>query len=154
MNRSKLDFRFLVFGYSSEKPVRKKKGQKNKTKDELKNELIRSLQEMNVVEMKSGMDKHRKKPITRKQFRWYKTTKKLLDQKRKDFERRVEVRENLEKIQGLRKIWRNDKGTCVGRLTVYFKENLLKLLEKYSKLEKSSLTLNFFKNYLKIVKEL
>ena len=41
----------------------------------------------------------------------------------------------------------------VSRLTVYFKVNLLKLLEKYSKLEKSSLALNFLKNYLRTVKE-
>ena len=29
LNRSKLDFSFLVYGYSSEKPVRKKKEDKN-----------------------------------------------------------------------------------------------------------------------------
>ena len=39
------------------------------------------------------------------------------------------------------------------RSTVYFKLNLLKLLEKYPKLKKSLLTLNFFRSYFKIIKE-
>ena len=42
----------------------------------------------------------------------------------------------------------------VNRSTVSFKSNLLKLLEKYPQLKKSSLSLNFFfKNYFKSIKE-
>ena len=41
----------------------------------------------------------------------------------------------------------------VSQSTAYFKLNILKLLRKYSKLKKSLLTLNFFKNYLKTLKE-
>ena len=37
--------------------------------------------------------------------------------------------------------------------TVHFKLNLLKLLEKYTKLKKPSLTLKFLKNYFKSIKE-
>ena len=37
--------------------------------------------------------------------------------------------------------------------TVHFKLNLLKLLEKYLKLKKPSLTLNFFKNCFTSIKE-
>ena len=41
----------------------------------------------------------------------------------------------------------------VSRPTVYFKINLLNILEKYPKLKKSSSTLNFLKNYFKTIKE-
>ena len=41
----------------------------------------------------------------------------------------------------------------ISKLTVYFKVKLVKILEKYPKLKKSSLSLNFFKNYLKTIKE-
>ena len=37
--------------------------------------------------------------------------------------------------------------------SAYFKINILKLPQKYPKLKKSSLILNFFKSYLKTIKE-
>ena len=38
----------------------------------------------------------------------------------------------------------------ISKSTIYFKVKLLKVLEKYTKLKKSSLLLNFMKNYMKL----
>ena len=42
----------------------------------------------------------------------------------------------------------------VGKSTIYFKINLIKILDKHTKLNKSSLSLNFFKDYAKTTKEI
>ena len=47
----------------------------------------------------------------------------------------------------------NASGNYVSKLTTYFKVKLVKILEKYSKLKKSSLSPTFFKNYMKMIKE-
>ena len=45
------------------------------------------------------------------------------------------------------------KELSVSRSMISFKLNLLKLLEKYPKLQKSSLTSNFFQNHFKTIKQ-
>ena len=42
----------------------------------------------------------------------------------------------------------------VSKSTIYFKINLIKILDKHTKLNKSSLSLNFFKDYAKTTKEI
>ena len=49
--------------------------------------------------------------------------------------------------------WYFKKELNISRSTVYVKLSLLKLLEKYPKLNKSLLTLNFLKNYFKTIQE-
>ena len=41
----------------------------------------------------------------------------------------------------------------VSKSTIYFEVKLLKVIEKYPKLKKSSLPLNFMKNYMKSIKQ-
>ena len=45
------------------------------------------------------------------------------------------------------------KDLAVSKSTIYFKINFIKILDKYPKLKKSSLSLNFFKDYAKTLKE-
>ena len=45
------------------------------------------------------------------------------------------------------------KDIRISKSTIYFKGKLVKVLEKYSKLKKSLLCLNFMKNYIKCIKK-
>ena len=45
------------------------------------------------------------------------------------------------------------RDTGISKSTIYFKGKLIKVLEKYPKLKKSSLSLNFMKNYMKSIKQ-
>ena len=50
VNRSQLDCSFLIFGYRFEKAGVKSKGNRKKTKDEVRNEFVRSALESVVFE--------------------------------------------------------------------------------------------------------
>ena len=41
----------------------------------------------------------------------------------------------------------------ISKSTIYFEVKLVKVIEKYPKLKKSSLPLNFMKNYMKSIKQ-
>ena len=59
----------------------------------------------------------------------------------------------LKKFQNSKWSGKIIKELGLSRSTVYFKLNLLKLLDRYPKLKKSSLILNFQKNFFKTIKE-
>ena len=67
VNRSKLDFEFSVI--TAKKQHQKRKETKQKPKDEVKTERLRSLPEMDVSKNKGLNEQEKKLVIKRKQFR-------------------------------------------------------------------------------------
>lgn len=153
-NRSKFSL-FLSFGYSCEKAPSKKINRKEKTK----------------VKSKVNSSDHCKKWTFHK-ITWMSNQLKELDQQA---EKVTKQEEAIPLIEYCEKINRSNKKGIInitfrqGRIfkrckdserfedmlqelvvspaMVYFKLNLLKLLKKYSKLKKSTLTLNFLKKF-------